>query len=162
QTFRTHARNLGVSETHIFSPTVINTFTAGYNRVFNYITSFGYGSNKSQALGIPGANLGTPETSSMTQVSVTGFNAVGDRQFSPFQGGSDIYHYNDSVEIVRGRHAIHTGFAFRAMQENTLGDNAFAGAFTFDRLFTAGFTGTGSLNASTGNAVASLLMGLPA
>ncbi len=161
QTFRTHARNLGISETHIFSPMVINTFTAGYNRVFNYITSFGYGSNKSQALGIPGANLGTIETSGMTQVSVTGFNAVGDRQFSPFQGGTDIYHYNDAVEIVHGRHAIHTGFTFRAMQENTLGDNAFAGAFTFDRLFTAGFNANGTLNASTGNAIASLLMGIP-
>jgi hypothetical protein len=161
QTFRTHSRNTGFSETHIFSPTVINTITLGYNRVFNYITSFGYGSNKAQQLGIPGANLGTIETSSMTQVSVTGFNPVGDRQFAPFQGGTNIYHISDAVELVRGNHSFHTGFTFRAMQENTLGDNAFAGAFTFDRLFTAGFSPTGALISTTGNAVASLLMGIP-
>src|SRR5581483_6625174 len=160
QTFTTHARNTGISETHIFSPTMINTFTAGYNRVFNYITSFGYGSNMSQKLGIPGANLGTIETSSMTQISITGFNPVGDRQFSPFQGGTNIYHYSDTLDIVHGSHNMHAGFVFRAMQENTLGDNAFAGAFTFDRLFTAQLNGT-TLNGATGNAIASLLIGLP-
>jgi hypothetical protein len=161
QTFRTHSRNVGVSETHILSPTTINTLTLGYNRVFNYITSIGYGSNESQQLGIPGANLGTPETSEMTQISVTGFNPIGDRQFSPFQGGTDVYHYSDALDLVRGRHSIHGGFTFRAMQENTLGDNAFAGAFTFDRLFTAGFTPTGALISTSGNAIASLLMGIP-
>jgi hypothetical protein len=161
QTFRTHARNLGVSETHILNPTTINTFTAGYNRVFNYITSIGFGSNQSQVLGIPGANLGTPETSQMTQISITGFNPVGDRQFTPFQGGTNIYHYSDSLDLVRGRHSLHTGFSFRAMQENTLGDNAFAGAFTFDRLFTAQINPNGTLNSATGNAIASLLMGIP-
>ncbi len=54
----------------------------------------GYGSNESNRLGIPGANLGTPESSEMTQMSITGFNPVGDRQFSPFQGGTDIYQVN--------------------------------------------------------------------
>jgi hypothetical protein len=161
QNFTTHARNIALSETHIISPTTINVLTGGYNRDFNYIRSFGYGSNESQLLGIPGANLGTPESSGMTQISVSGFNAIGDRQFSPFQGGTNVYHVTDVVDMVRGNHSLHTGFIFRAMQENTLGDNAFAGALSFDRLFTAGFNAAGALNGATGNAIASLLLGLP-
>ena len=161
QWFTTHARNVAVSETHIISPTMINQIMAGYNRVFNYINSIGYGSNAAAALGIPGANLGSPETSQMTNVTVTGFNPIGDRQYSPFQGGTNVYHVTDFVDITHGGHALHTGFTFRAMQENTLGDNAFAGAFTFNNLFTAALNTNGTLNGATGSAIASLLVGYP-
>ncbi|PWU03198.1 MAG: hypothetical protein C5B51_19340 [Terriglobia bacterium] len=161
QWFTTHARNAAASETHIFSPTVINQFTAGYNRVFNYIQSIGYGSNAARALGIPGANLGSSETSQMTNVSVTGFNPIGDRQYSPFQGGTNVYQFTDAVDITRGGHSIHTGFTFRAMQENTLGDNCFAGCFAFNNLFTAAVNPNGTLNGATGSSIASLLVGFP-
>jgi len=161
QSFTTHARNMAISESHIFSPTVVNQFTAGYNRVFNYITSFGTGSNLSEQLGIPGANLGSFETSSLTQVTITGFAGVGDRQFSPFQGGTNVFHYTDTVNVSRGNHTFIFGGGFRAMQENTLGNNALAGAFTFNNLFTGELNGT-AINTNSGNAVASLLLGLPA
>src|SRR5262249_55079121 len=42
QTFKTRARNVAVSGTHVFRNNLLNQFTAGYNRIFNYITSFGY------------------------------------------------------------------------------------------------------------------------
>ena len=161
QSFTTHARNVAASETHILSPTIINQFTAGYNRVFNYIQSIGYGSNAARVLGIPGANLGSSETSQMTNIAVTGFNPVGDRQYSPFQGGTNVYHLTDAIDITRGGHSIHTGFTFRAMQENTLGDNCFAGCFAFNNLFTAAVNPNGTLNGATGSAVASLLVGFP-
>ena len=45
------------------------------------------------------------------------------------------------------------------MQLNLLGDTALAGQFGFTRLFTAGFTPAGALNANTGNSIASLLLG---
>ena len=159
--YTTHARNVVLSETHIFSPSMINQVTAGYNRDFNYIQSIGFGTNYASKLGIPGANLGSPETSEMTQISMTGFNPFGDRQFSPFQGGTNVYQATDVVDILRGGHSVHIGFNFRAMQENTLGDNAFAGAFTFNNLFTAALNANGSLNGATGNTIASFLLGLP-
>ncbi len=162
QNFTTHARNVALSETHVFPSQIINQFTAGYNRVFNYIRSFGYGSNKSQELGIPGANLGSLETSELTQISVNSFNGLGDRQFSPFQGGTNVYHLADSVVMVKGLHTLTFGMTTRFMQLNTLGDNAFAGSFSFDRFFTAQILPNGTLNSSTGNPVASLLMGFPA
>lgn len=162
QWFETSARNVALSYTKVFGNNVVNQATAGYNRVFNYITSFGYGSNKSQELGIPGANLGTDETSSLTRATIQNFVGFGDRGFSPFQGGTNVYHYMNTTTIVKGSHNLNVGGTFRAMQLNLLGDTALAGQFSFTRLFTAGFTPAGSLNASTGNAVASLLLGLPA
>lgn len=158
--YATHARNVAASEMHVFSPTMINSFTAGYNRDFNYIWSAGYGSNESARLGIPGANLGTPETSSMGMFILTGFNPIGDREFAPFQGGTNVFHYTDAVDITKGAHALHVGFSFRAMQENTLGDTAFAGVFTFNNLFTAALGPSGTPT-SGGNTIASLLMGYP-
>jgi hypothetical protein len=162
QWFETHARNVALSHTKVFGNGTLNQFTAGYNRVFNYITSYGYGSNKSQELGIPGANLGTPETSSLTRLTIQNFVGVGDRGFSPFQGGTNVFHYTNTTTFVRGSHTLNVGGTMRAMQLNLLGDTALAGQFAFTRFFTAGFTSTGALNANTGNAVASLLLGLPA
>lgn len=162
QTFETSARNLALSHTKVFSNNIVNQFTAGYNRVFNYITSFGYKSNKSQELGIPGANLGTDETSSLTRATIQNFVGFGDRGFSPFQGGTNVFHYSNTTTMVRGSHTMNVGGTMRAMQLNLLGDTALAGQFSFTRFFTAGFTPTGALNATTGSGVASLLLGLPA
>src|SRR5207302_9860599 len=44
QNITNHGRNVAVSETHIFSDRNINQFTAGFNRIFNHIRSFGDGS----------------------------------------------------------------------------------------------------------------------
>jgi hypothetical protein len=162
QWFETHARNLALSHTKVFANNAVNQFTAGYNRVFNFITSYGYGTNKSRELGIPGANLGTPETSSLTRLTIQNFVGVGDRGFSPFQGGTNVFHYSNTTTFVRGSHTVNVGGTMRAMQLNLLGDTALAGQFAFTRFFTAGFTPAGALNANTGSAVASLLLGLPA
>jgi hypothetical protein len=169
QTFQTHARNIAISNTHVFSSSIVNQITAGYNRVFNYITSFGDGSNEASKLGIPGANLGSYPSSGMTLISVAGINPLGDRGYSPFQGGTNVFHYFDNLNILRGAHAFDFGFDFRAMQENTLGDFFFAGSFSFDPNFTGQFCGastssdcSGTNTLTEGNAIASLLLGLPA
>ena len=162
QTFDTDALNVALSHTHVFGSSAVNQFTAGYNRVYNYITSFGYGSNKSRELGIPGANLGTDETSSLTRMTFQNFVGIGDRGFSPFQGGTDVYHYTDTLTMVRGNHTLNTGGTFRAMQLNLLGDTALAGQFAFTPFFTSGFNAAGALNGATGYSIASLLLGLPA
>ena len=39
-----HARNVAISETHVFSPNTVNQVNAGYNRIFDYISSQGTGS----------------------------------------------------------------------------------------------------------------------
>jgi hypothetical protein len=139
-----HGRSVAIGETHVFSPTTVNQFTFGYNRIFNYITSQGTGSCASANLagiGIPGANLGctgTPGSETCTKgayscglVSVlftNGFWSLGDRGFTPFQGGTNIFSFNDAVDLIRGKHDVHVGIDFRANQMN-VGTEAFQDGF---------------------------------
>lgn len=160
--FTTHARNMAISESHIFSPTLINQVTMGYNKDFNFITSFGLGSNESQKLGIPGANLGTIQTSDLTDFTISGFAGIGDRTFSPYQGGTSIYNPSDIMTWTHNQHSVTFGVQWRANQENTQGDNAQAGTMGFNQLWTAQQTGPTTLNSKTGSSVASFLLGLAA
>src|SRR5215472_5481082 len=63
QGIQNHGRNVTLGWTHIFSPTMVNQASFGYNRIFNYITSQGSGSCLSAKIGIPGANLGCEDGS---------------------------------------------------------------------------------------------------
>jgi carboxypeptidase family protein len=139
-----HARSVAMGETHVFSSTTVNQFTFGYNRIFDYITSQGTGSCDSANLagiGIPGANLGctgaagsetcTKSAYSCGLVSVLfngGLWSIGDRGFTPFQGGTDIFSFNDAVDLIRGKHDLHVGIDVRANQMN-VGTEAFQDGF---------------------------------
>ena len=115
-----HARNAAVSETHIFSPLTLNQFSAGFNRVFDYITSQGTGSCAAEALGIPGANLGGGSCG-LTSVEMGGsYWSLGDRGYSPFVGGTNVWMASDSLDMVRGHHDIRVGGSLRANQLNTV------------------------------------------
>ena len=90
-----HARNAAISETHVFSPTTVNQISAGYNRIFDYISSQGTGSCIANTLGIPGANLGG-NSCGLTSVTVDGgYWSLGDRGYSPFQGGTNVFTFAD-------------------------------------------------------------------
>jgi hypothetical protein len=139
-----HARNVAVSETHVFSPTTVNQASFGYNRIFDYITSQGTGTCSSANLagiGIPGANLGctgtpgsetcTPGAYSCGLVSVLfngGLWSLGDRGYTPFQGGTNIFTFDDSLDLIRGKHDIKVGIDLRANQMN-VGTEAFQDGF---------------------------------
>ena len=114
-----HARNAAISETHLFSPNTVNQMSVGFNRVFDYITSQGTGSCISDALGIPGANLGG-NSCGLTSVDMTTYFSLGDRGYTPFVGGTNVWTFSDSVDMVRGSHDIRAGFGFRANQMNTV------------------------------------------
>lgn len=162
QTLADRGRNLALSETHIFSGNKINQFTAGYNRIFDHITSYGDGNDWSTQLGIPNANLGTYFSSGFLNVQFNeGYWGLGDRGFSPIQDGTNVFHYSDDFEWVHGPHSFSMGIGLRFFQLNELGDAFPMGEMSFDNLFTAGFA-NGSLNSATGNPIASFLLGIPA
>jgi hypothetical protein len=84
-----------------------------------------------------------------------GYWSLGDRGYAPFQGGTDIYSFKDDLDLIRGKHEIHTGIDLRANQMN-VGTEAFQDGFWIVGLFGA-FTGVGS---APGNTEADLLMGM--
>jgi len=123
-----HGRNIVLSETHVFSSTTVNQITGGYNRIFDYITSQGTGSCESAKLGIPGANLNCSSGNTCAPTGVScglaisevlgGYFSVGDRGFSPFQGGTNVFSIGDSLDMIRGKHDIKVGASVRANQMN--------------------------------------------
>jgi hypothetical protein len=124
-----HGRNITLSETHVFSPTTVNQVNGGYNRIFNYITSQGTGSCKAAQVGIPGGDLnctgsGGTCVAGGTSCGLTstqfdgGFWSLGDRGFSPFTGGTNVFSISDSLDLIRGKHEIKVGGSIRANQMN--------------------------------------------
>jgi hypothetical protein len=113
-----HGRNVALSETHVFSPNTVNQLSAGYNRIFDYISSQGTGSCLARAFGIPGANLGGDSCGLTSTQLDGGYWSLGDRGYSPFQGGTDVFSVSDSLDMVRGNHDIKAGMEIRANQMN--------------------------------------------
>jgi Carboxypeptidase regulatory-like domain len=166
-----HNRNLAIGETHIFSPVTVNQFSFGYNRMFDYITSQGTGSCESAILGIPGANLGctggggttcAPGAYSCGLVSTImtgGYWSLGDRGYTPFQGGTNIFTVNDSLDLIRGKHDIKFGIGIRANQMN-VGTEAFQDGFWIPGGI-GNFTGYSTPDVSIpGNPTADFMLGL--
>jgi hypothetical protein len=161
-----HARNIGVGWTHVFSPNLLNQATFGYDRIFDYIASQGNYDCGSALLGIPNADLGCSSSGTLTPggsysqglVSTEftgGYWALGDRGYSPFQGGTDIFSLKDTLDVIRGKHDIHAGLDLRANQMN-VGTEAFSSGFWLVGTF-GNFSGAG---VAPGSSEADLLMGL--
>ncbi len=142
-----HARNAAISETHIFSPSTVNQLSGGFNRIFDYITSQGTGSCLSQTFGIPGANLGGGSCG-LTSVEMPGgsYWSLGDRGYSPFVGGTNVWTVSDSLDMVRGKHNIRVGGSVRANQLNTVAVG-FPNGFW---VITGGWTGDPAADLLTG------------
>ena len=147
QNITNHGRNAAISETHVFSEHTINQINVGYNRIFNFITSFGSGTCEAQKLGIPGANLGGISCG-LTSTQMTGYWSLGDRGYAPFQGGTNVFSVSDSLDMIRGSHDIKVGGSIRANQMNVL-TNAFQDGYWI-------FSGDWA-----GETMASFLLGLP-
>lgn len=120
---------LTATETHMFSPSVVNTFTAGYARpklIFILPTSV-------QPAGtmpfVPGNPLG--------QIKIGGGAGVGAASITPAGSGPNTgsfqietlnnFTYEDQLHITKGIHSITTGLWLERLQWNAF-DNAFGQA----------------------------------
>jgi hypothetical protein len=166
ETLINHARNIGTGWSHVFSPNTLNQASFGYDRIFDYIASQGNFTCESAILGIPNADLGCTSTGTpisggsysqgLVSTELTGgYWSLGDRGYSPFQGGTDIFSFKDVVDLVRGKHEIRTGIDLRDNQMN-VGTEAFQDGFWLVGTF-GNFTGAGS---APGSPEADLLMGI--
>jgi hypothetical protein len=167
-----HARNIGLGWTHAFSPRTLNQASLGYDRIFDYIDSLGNFSCGSTKLGIPGADLGCSSTGSplpggsysqgVVSTEVTGgYWSLGDRGYSPFQGGTNIYSFKDVLDLIRGKHEIRAGIDLRDNQLN-VGTEEFQDGFWIVGLFGdfTGYTNPTTGAPVAGNSEADLLMGM--
>ncbi|HUO16638.1 MAG TPA: carboxypeptidase-like regulatory domain-containing protein [Verrucomicrobiae bacterium] len=164
QYINNHGRNAVVTETHVFSPNMINQFTAGYNRIFNHILSYATGTCLGAQFGILGSDLGAAcdgltgypasinqtnkdcESCGLTSFQMSSYFSFGDRGYAPYQGGTNVYSVGDKLDLIRGKHNISVGLTYRA-EEMNVRNNSFQDGYVVE-------SGT-----ATGDDIADLLLG---
>lgn len=171
QLISNHGRNAVISETHVLNSNNINQAYFGFDRIFNHITSFGgFGAPICEAanVGMLGADLNSkcpnappgltqdPKdclSCGLSTFSLAQYWALGDRGFAPFVGGTNVYSFGDTFDMIRGRHDIRVGIGIRLNQMNTM-NNGFQ-----DGYFLVNGAGAAFSSSFTGDNAADLLMG---
>jgi len=167
QNITNHGRNAAISETHIFSDRTLNQVSFGFNRIFNHILSIGDRTCEAAKLGIQGADLasdcdsitGYPASLNqstkdcmscgLSSTQLADYWSLGDRGFTPFQGGTNVWMVSDTLNLTRGNHEIRVGVGIRANQMNVETNGFQDGYFILNG-------GSGSF---TGDDTADLLLG---
>jgi hypothetical protein len=136
QTLRSQVASL--QETHIFSPRILNTFTAGFSRAaWSYDPDFpsSIPSNLSFVSGdgpggiVIGGGVTTTANGTITSAGPNNASNVWNRR--------NLFTFTDGVQITKGRHQISTGVWFQRVQDNEdtasrqLGQASFASLTTF-------------------------------
>lgn len=120
-------RQIVITDTHSFSPTVLNEFRFGWTEIniginnCGVLGACGVSATWAQDIGIPNVNLGGPETSGGPGLGFTGNGFVeflGDGGL--FRAKSKNPYFADDVTIIRGNHVIKTGGEFRYRLLNTV------------------------------------------
>jgi hypothetical protein len=126
-----------LSETHIFSPTTINTFRTGWSRFFVNAENWDAGLNLPTQLDIPGVEIaGNRRSDGLPVMTFSGYTAIGDAGNSPTQIGTNNYQTDDNVNLVRGRHSLDIGFEFGRLEYNMFQTNAEHGSEAFGTHYT--------------------------
>jgi hypothetical protein len=127
-----------VQETHLFSPRVINNFTAGFSRAgyaLNPVSLTNFGSDLSFVSGAgPGGIVIGGGTSTTGAATIT---SAGPNNAANVWNRRNLFTFSDGLQITRGRHQISAGVWFQRIQDNensasrTLGQATFASLQTF-------------------------------
>jgi Carboxypeptidase regulatory-like domain len=124
QTF--HRQGVVVGDTHLFSPSLVNSFLFAFNRVYSYIVQ-----TPDVVWSDLGANIppASPVTHSWQNLTLTGY-------FSAITGtfwdlGRNVYDFSDSLSWNRGRHSAKFGAQISHYRVNQINEfySRFGGTF---------------------------------
>ena len=143
------AQNLVVTETHTFSPTLLNEARFGFGRTALGSFQENLGTSINQAVGLPELS-NNPRDWGLSFISVTGYSPLGDEYNNPQHSVANTYTASDNLTWARGRHLFKMGGDFHVIQQNAYRDIQSRGLITFS-----------SSVPITGNALADMLLGYP-
>ncbi|MGA2049379.1 MAG: carboxypeptidase regulatory-like domain-containing protein [Terracidiphilus sp.] len=152
-----------LSETHVFSPTIVNTARYGWTRFFVYAKNWDAGLELASPsnLNIPGViNPNNSLSDGLPVMTFTGYTAIGDAGNSPTNIGTNNYQWDDDLSLVRGKHSLDLGFDLIRLEYNMFqtgaehGSESYATRYTglpwSDLLFGAPTSGTYSFPSEVG------------
>ena len=144
---------LGITETHIFNPNLINEFRSGLTRNVNKEHELDAGTNWAGQLGIPGTTS-VPSLEQFPSFKPTGYMSLGDSEQEPVTFTTNNFDTNDTLTWNHGKHTAKFGGSMLRIQYYQPTNSEFSGTMTFN--------GRNSGPAkNTGNAFAEFLMGTP-
>ncbi|HTZ90698.1 MAG TPA: TonB-dependent receptor [Alloacidobacterium sp.] len=153
-----NAYSVAISETHIFSPSLVNEARLGFNRLHTSRFQFNYNSDVSAQVGFPGVPFvsGT-NNGGLPQLTFNDMATIGSPTYLPSNEIQNTYSFSDTVTFVRGNHSIKVGGSFRPEEFTILQPAASRGSMYFTTQFTdnPGDEGTG------GSGFATMLTGQP-
>ncbi len=144
--------------THVFSPSFLAQFRAGYSRIDNTGVNFNQGTNFMDQIGIPGIDGYGYQWQAVGVFSITGPSTVGANGNIPFVKATNNKQASWSFNWIHDRHSIKWGYDLfrRAMNTVQMGDPS--GVFTFNGQFTQ----NPASPSGTGFGLADALLGLDA
>ncbi|MEO6725537.1 MAG: TonB-dependent receptor, partial [Blastocatellia bacterium] len=144
------------------SPTLVNSFSFGFQHLFvpiTTVTSVDKWSTKSGLKGLPAGDASDAflEAAFAGPNAPAGWRGTGSRDF---EDNNYNYTFQDSVLWVKNKHSFKFGFQYQHTVDHTkTNDTGSLLTTNFSNLQTAGFNATGGLLSGTGNAYASYLLG---
>jgi outer membrane receptor protein involved in Fe transport len=140
------AQNAVASETHTFTPNLLNELRIGFNRISAGVFQQDIAHNLNGQVGLPVISSNTRD-SGLTQIQILGFSTLGDEPHNPQHSATGIYQLSENVTWSRGKHLVKAGLDLRHLQQNAFRDEESRGFIDFLGV--------------TGNALAEMLLGLP-
>ena len=129
------AKNFMVTETHAFSPTMLNEFRAAFTHVSSEVLLQNRAGLTNSTFGLPAPS--NPRDSGLSSISVPGYSSLGDEGNNPQLGSTNTFQFLDTATMLRGRHLKRFGFDYRRLGQNAFRDVQSRGFITF-----VGFTGS--------------------
>jgi outer membrane receptor protein involved in Fe transport len=151
-----NTRQVVATDTHVFTPTILNEVKFGYTSVdlgidnCGVLGACGVSPTWCNDMGIPNCNKGTPATTGGLLLGWGGGGPPGELEFlgdgGIFQQTSHSFYVADSVTIIHGKHSWKTGFEVRPHHIDQLDSG------NFGDLKGAMAWGNGGVNGSCGAA----------
>ena len=123
-----------LSETHVFSPTIVNTARYGWTRFFVYAKNWDAGKQLASPsnLNIPGViNPNNSLSDGLPVYTFAGYTPIGDAGNSPTNIGTNNYQWDDDLTLVRGKHSLDLGFDLIRLEYNMFQTGAEHGSAAF-------------------------------
>src|SRR5215831_12313211 len=131
-----NTRTAVFTETHIFSPHVVNEFRAGYTRLRTERLQFNSAENVSAQVGIPGIPY-TPGNGGLPRFGVSGLTNFGSATYQPTREFENVYHFIETVSVIKGRHTMKFGAEWKPIVNFSIVQPPTPrGRFTFNGNFT--------------------------
>lgn len=126
---------LSLSETHIFSPSLVNEFRFGFNYLKYLSLQANSNVNVAPTLGLGGIPY-SPGQGGLPHIALTGLSAIGSPAAQPNTSLADTYQITDNMTRNVGNHSLRFGVFLQSMRAWTTNSNP-RGTYTFSGRFTS-------------------------